>query len=138
MADSVRKWIDPPVPSAVIRVKDLTDLAAAEYVIGSGWIHGETEYGRLQWYAQVSLLPGGAIVATDEQCAPVSIEIVAGCEIERFSVAGSVGEHPAVRADRTEQWNFEIVPVQAPIEAAEGAEARGNSQLARVFRIDHH
>ena len=138
MADRVRKWINPPVPSAVIRVKDLTDLAAAEYVIGSVWIHGETEDGRLQRYAQVSLLPGGAIVSTDEQCAPVSIEIVARCEIERFGVAGSVGEHPTVRADRAEKRSFEIVPVQASIDAAEGAKARSNGQLAKVFRIDHY
>ena len=77
MAGRVGKWISPPVLSAVIRMQDLTDLAAAEYVIGSGRVHGENEDGRLQRYAQVCVLPSRAIIAADKQRAPVSIEIVA-------------------------------------------------------------
>ncbi len=119
-------------------MQDLTDLAAANHVIGLVRIYGQTEDGRLQGDANVCLFPGCAIVPAHEQCAPVSVEIVAGGKIESIAVAWSVGEYPAVRADRAKRRCFEVTPVQAAIDAAERAKTGGYGQLAGVFRADHY
>src|ERR1700747_3752102 len=101
-------------------------------------VDGQTKDGRLQWYAQVRLVPGCAIVAADEKSAPASSKIFARREIKRLGIPWSVGEHPAVRADRAQTGRLEVAPVQAAIDATESAKACRGGQLTWVFRVDHH
>src|SRR6516165_4892392 len=98
----MRERIDSPVFSTVSRVQHLTDFAAAEDVIGQVGAYRQTKNGRLQRYAQVRLIPVGAVVTTDEKSASVSIEIVACRQIEGVGIARSVGQHAAIGADRSQ------------------------------------
>ena len=126
------------MPSPVSGVQDLANFAATKHVIGKVRGHGETKDGCLQRYTQVRLVPSQAVMAADEKGAPVSIEIISRRQIERFGVARSVSEHPAVRTDRTQARSFQIAPVQSAIDTTKGSKTRGNGQLTRLFRIHHH
>src|ERR1700724_731619 len=73
VAKSVRQRISEPMLSAVRRAKNLTDLAAAEYVIRLVRVHCETENSCFQRQAKVCLLPGVSSVTADEECSPVAV-----------------------------------------------------------------
>src|ERR1700726_1584273 len=76
VAKSVRQRIGEPMLSAVRRAKNLTDLAAAEYVIRLVRVHRETENSCFQRQAKVCLLPGVSSVTADAEGSPFPAESI--------------------------------------------------------------
>jgi len=100
VAKSVRQRIGKPMLSAVRRAENLTDLAAAEYVIRLVRIHRETENSRFQRQAKVCLLPSVSSVMADEECSSVAVEIIAGGQVQSLAATWSKGQDTTIGANR--------------------------------------
>src|ERR1700733_8351746 len=85
-----------PGDAAVHRREDAAVLRRAMHMAGRAWIGRDREDRAFQRPRQLGRAPGLAVVAADEEGAPITVEIVSGAQVDGSRVLRGVGDRPAV------------------------------------------